>query len=107
MGTFGARMVASGIAVGKGKGHVVATRTLAEKPSHRKGRISKHTRFVRTLVRSILGFTPYERRCLELLKVGKEKRVLRVLRKKLGSLTRAKAKREELSETLRQMRLKQ
>jgi large subunit ribosomal protein L36e len=34
---------------------------------------------VRAVVREVVGFAPYERRVMELLKVGKEKRALKVL----------------------------
>eukprot|EP00299_Pterocystis_sp_00344_P008767 c3453_g1_i2.p1 GENE.c3453_g1_i2~~c3453_g1_i2.p1 ORF type:complete len:114 (+),score=14.26 c3453_g1_i2:42-344(+) len=97
-------MVATGIAVGKNKGHVTTKRELAPRPASRKGRKSKHTTFVRKLVREVTGYTPYEKRCMELLKIGKEKRVLRFLNDRLGSIRRAKAKREELSEIVRTLR---
>merc|ERR1712048_23029 len=97
---------ATGLAIGKNKGHITIRRTLPARPGDRKGRATKHNTFVRSVVREVMGFAPYEKRCLELLKVGKEKRVLRVLRKRIGSLTRAKAKREELAGILRASRLK-
>merc|ERR1712176_33733 len=98
---------ATGIAVGNSKGHKTTKRELAPRPRDRKSqRAGKHTTFVRALVQEVMGFAPYEKRCLELLKVGKEKRVLKVLRKRLGSITVAKRKRESLSEVLRTMRLK-
>merc|ERR1712193_550633 len=106
MGTLLIQMVATGLAVGKNKGHIVAKKEIASLPKHRKGKANKHNKHVRSLVREVLGFNPYEKRCMELLKVGKEKRVLRVLKNKIGDLTRAKAKREELSEVLRVQRMK-
>lgn len=54
----------------------------------------------------VAGFAPYERRLQELLKVGKEKRALKLAKSKLGSHKRAKAKREEMSNVLRSMRAK-
>eukprot|EP00612_Vaucheria_litorea_P003133 CAMPEP_0171463410 /NCGR_PEP_ID=MMETSP0945-20130129/7095_1 /TAXON_ID=109269 /ORGANISM="Vaucheria litorea, Strain CCMP2940" /LENGTH=98 /DNA_ID=CAMNT_0011990203 /DNA_START=17 /DNA_END=313 /DNA_ORIENTATION=- len=98
-------MPKSGIAVGLKKGHTVTERPLAARPANRR-RSNKHVKFVRSLVREVMGFAPYERRCMELLKVGKEKRVLRILRKKLGQLSRAKNKREELTEIIRTSRMK-
>merc|ERR1711953_887566 len=97
------KMVATGLAVGKNKGHIVAKKEIASLPKHRKGKANKHNKHVRSLVREVLGFNPYKR-CMELLKVGKEKRVLRVLKNKIGDLTRAKVKREELSEVIRASR---
>merc|ERR1711974_295679 len=99
-------MTKTGIAVGINKGHKTSERALAARPASRKGRATKHTKIVRSLIREVMGFAPYEKRCMELLKVGKDKRVLRVLRRKLGSLCRAKAKREELQDVIRQSRLK-
>lgn len=50
------------------------------------------------------GFAPYEKRITELLKVGKDKRALKVAKRKLGTHKRAKKKREEMSGALRKMR---
>lgn len=50
------------------------------------------------------GFAPYEKRITELLKVVKDKRALKVAKRKLGSHKRAKKKREEMSSVLRRMR---
>jgi len=73
------------------------------KPNHQasKGKISKHTKFVRALVREVAGMAPYERRICELLKVGKDKRALKMAKRKLGTHRRGKAKREECSNLLR------
>lgn len=65
---------------------------------------SKRTDFVRKLIREVAGFAPYEKRITELLKVGKDKRALKVAKKKLGTHKRAKKKREEMSNVLRKMR---
>jgi len=43
---------------------------------------------------------------MELLKVGREKRALKLLKVKLGTHKRAKAKREECAEELRKQRMK-
>jgi large subunit ribosomal protein L36e len=63
-------------------------------------------RCTHTLRAQVCGFAPYERRLQELLKVGKEKRALKLAKVKLGSHKRAKAKREEMSNVLRAMRTK-
>merc|ERR1711908_141704 len=55
-------------------------------------------------VREVMGFAPYERRALELLRVSKDKRCLRFLKKRLGAHIRAKAKREEMSGVIQQQR---
>ncbi|XVF53590.1 hypothetical protein PTKIN_Ptkin05aG0110500 [Pterospermum kingtungense] len=66
--------------VGLNKGHIVTKKELAPRPSNRKGRIT------------------------ELLKVGKDKRALKVAKRKLGTHKRAKKKREEMSNVLHKMR---
>ncbi|KAG6425672.1 hypothetical protein SASPL_116117 [Salvia splendens] len=94
----------SGIFVGLKKGHVVTPKELAPRPSERKGKTSKRVHFVRSLIREVAGFAPYEKRITELLKVGKDKRALKVAKRKLGTHKRAKKKREEMSGALRKMR---
>ncbi|KAG6400569.1 hypothetical protein SASPL_137409 [Salvia splendens] len=95
----------SGIFVGLKKGHVVTPKELAPRPSDRKGgKTSKRVHFVRSLIREVAGFAPYEKRITELLKVGKDKRALKVAKRKLGTHKRAKRKREEMSGALRKMR---
>uniref|UniRef100_A0A453JM78 60S ribosomal protein L36 n=1 Tax=Aegilops tauschii subsp. strangulata TaxID=200361 RepID=A0A453JM78_AEGTS len=66
---------------------------------------TKRVHFVRNLIREVAGFAPYEKRITELLKVGKDKRALKVAKRKLGTHKRAKKKREEMSSVLRKMRL--
>ena len=45
--------------------------------------LSKKTKFVRELVREVAGLAPYEKRIVELLKVGKDKRALKLAKKKV------------------------
>ncbi|KAF3677414.1 60S ribosomal protein L36 [Capsicum annuum] len=124
----------TGLAVGLNKGHIVTKKELAPRPSDRKGfwmcishallawiivevksdlacliafliqKTSKRIHFVRSLIREVAGFAPYEKRITELLKVGKDKRALKVAKRKLGTHKRAKKKREEMSSVLRKMR---
>lgn len=72
--------------------------------SHFVQKTSKRVHFVRSLIREVAGFAPYEKRITELLKVGKDKRALKVAKRKLGTHKRAKRKREEMSNVLRKMR---
>ena len=60
-----------GIAVGLNKGHETTPIPKRVKPSHLRGRLSKKTQFVRSVVREVVGFAPYERRVLELLRNSK------------------------------------
>ena len=64
------------------------------------GKASKRTVFVRELVREVVGFAPYEKRVMEYLRIGKEKRALKFAKSRLGTHKRGKDKREELSGAL-------
>ena len=64
-------------------------------------RASKRVKFVRDIVREVAGQAPYEKRVMELLKVGRDKRALKLCKRKLGTHLRGKKKREEMSELLR------
>ncbi|KAH9647012.1 60S ribosomal protein L36 [Citrus sinensis] len=81
----------TGLFVGLNKGHIVTKKELPPRPADRKGKTSKRVHFVRTVIR-------------ELLKVGKDKRALKVAKRKLGTHKRAKKKREEMSNALRKSR---
>merc|ERR1719428_2512399 len=82
----------SGLAVGVDHGKALTKRSLKPKQSYAKGKLQKRVKFVREIVREVVGFAPFE------------KRALKVCKNKLGSHKRAKAKREELAEANRQMR---
>ena len=58
-------------------------RELKPRPASRKGVLGKRVRLVRELVREVAGFAPYEKRVMELLKVGKDKRALKVAKRKV------------------------
>ena len=53
------------------------------------------------MIRETGGLAPYEKRIVELLKLGKDKRALKMAKRKLGTHLRAKHKREEISNILR------
>lgn len=87
------------LAVGLNKGHKVTkirmiktagvkrTKTMKLRPSRLKGTQTKHTKFVRDLIREVMGHAPYEKRAMELLKVSKDKRALKYLKRRVsGSL---------------------
>merc|ERR1711931_166090 len=57
--------------VGLNKGHKVTKIAARPKHSRRRGTLTKKSKFVRDLVREVCGFSPYERRCIELLRIGK------------------------------------
>lgn len=58
-----------GLAVGLEKGYHVTKNTRKVRQSRHKGRISKKIRIARELVREIAGYTPYEKRVMELLRI--------------------------------------
>ncbi|KAL6322674.1 hypothetical protein AAG906_015360 [Vitis piasezkii] len=99
----------TGLFVGLNKGHVVTKKELLHALLIERGKLlltktSKRVHFVRNIIREVAGFAPYEKRITELLKVGKDKRALKVAKRKLGTHKRAKKKREEMSSVLRKMR---
>merc|ERR1719198_2608696 len=90
-------MVASGLAAGLNKGFITQKRTLAKRPVSRKGKLGRRVKFVREVVREVAGYAPYEKRIMELLKVGKDKRALKV----------AKKRREDMSMALKKIQAQQ
>jgi large subunit ribosomal protein L36e len=71
-------MVASSMAIGLQKGFIVQKRQVAARPSAKKGHLGKRVKFVREVVREVSGFAPYEKRVMELLKIGKDKKALKM-----------------------------
>ena len=59
------------LVVGPNKGHKVTKNPQAERQSRKRGVNTKKNKFVRETVREVMGFAPYERRALELLRVSK------------------------------------
>merc|ERR1719218_327760 len=76
----------SGLAVGMDRGKRLTKRELKPTISYRKGKLNKRVSFVREVIREVAGFSAYEKRVIELMKVGKEKRALKVCKAKLGAL---------------------
>merc|ERR1712129_95824 len=69
---------------------------MGKKPSNEKGKITARNKLVRDLVREVAGFAPYERRAMELLRINKDKRCLKFLKKRIGQHVRAKRKRGDV-----------
>jgi len=90
--------------IGLNKGHKVTKNITKPRPSRSKGKLYKHTKVIRDIVREVCGFAAYERRAMELLKVSKDKRALKFIKKRLGTHLRGKRKRDELSNVITQMR---
>lgn len=106
-------MARTGIFVGLNKGHQV------EKPeqhprnhrmAHRKGKLNKRVKLVREVVKEISGLAPYEKAMVEMIKTGvpaREKKALKLAKKRLGSHKRSHAKRDELTNWIQAQRKRQ
>ncbi|KAL2165207.1 hypothetical protein VTH06DRAFT_503 [Thermothelomyces fergusii] len=101
----------TGLARGLNKGHKTTARVNKPRPSRQKGKLSNRTKFVRSLVKEVVGLAPYERRVIELLRNGKDKRARKFAKKKasnempaLGTFNRAKVKIEELQRIITESR---
>lgn len=69
---------------------------------------SRHA-IVREVMKEVAGFAPYERRILELIKIGSSatlKRSLKFAKARLGTHRRGKAKREQLLAAYQNMKRK-
>merc|ERR1712216_793502 len=92
-----------GYSLGLNEGFVV-TRTQAKpRPSARRG-LKERSKLIRSIVKSVAGFAPYEKRAMEMYKVQNTKmtkRANRFLKKRLGPIKRAKNKAELLQELTR------
>ena len=51
--------------------------------THDAQHLGKRVKFIREIVREVTGFAPYERRIMELLRVGKDKRALKLAKKRV------------------------
>jgi len=100
----------AGIAVGMERGFIVTKREVPVRPVRSKGRLNRRVKMIREIVREVAGFAPYERRVMELIKIGTAstmKRALKLAKRRLGTHRRGKKKREELQEAVQAMRKKQ
>mmetsp|Transcript_22039 Transcript_22039/g.30866 ORF Transcript_22039/g.30866 Transcript_22039/m.30866 type:complete len:123 (+) Transcript_22039:31-399(+) len=94
----------SGIAVGAGKGFIVTKRPTfkssrkwfaGQKKDEIKNAPGRRVKVARSVIRECVGFAPYERRIMEILKGGgtnPQKRAWRFAKNRLGTHTRAKKK---------------
>jgi len=97
----------SGLFVGLNKGFIVTkpkVNTRKLKPSYKKGRLGKRVSVIREIIREVCGLAPYERKMMEMIRTGvaiKEKKAVKLARRRLGTQTRAQRKREEIHELIR------
>jgi hypothetical protein len=47
-------------------------------------KLTKHTKFIRDIVKEVAGHAPYEKRAMELLKISKDKRALKFLKRRVS-----------------------
>ncbi|KAI0921035.1 hypothetical protein AcW1_004852 [Taiwanofungus camphoratus] len=97
-------MARSNLRRGLNKGHPTTPIPKTVRPSQRKGIQSQRTKFVRSVVREVAGFSPYERRVMELLRNSKDKKARKLTKKRLGTLLRSKRKLEELGTIIQESR---
>lgn len=70
----------SGLVWGIDRGHKTTRRVPAVKASRRKGKLSQRSAVVKSVVREVAGFAPYERRAMELIRNSKVSTLKRSLR---------------------------
>ena len=95
-----------GLVVGLKKGFVVTKRKRQDvsRKQHKRHHHPQRS-LAKEVVREVVGFSPYERRLMELLRNGLDKRALKLAKKRLGTHGRAKKKREMLSQVIASQRL--
>ena len=104
----------TGIFVGLNKGFIVTKPKNGEqafkaKKSYNKGNLNSRVKAVREVITEICGLSPFERRMLELIKTGvvsKEKRAVKLAKRKLGGQKRANSKRDQIQALLLAQRKK-
>ncbi|KAF8826809.1 hypothetical protein HHX47_DHR5000827 [Lentinula edodes] len=97
-------MARSNLSIGLNKGHPTTPIPKTVRPSQRKGIQSTKTKFVRSVIREVAGFSAYERRVMELLRNSKDKKARKLTKKRLGTLLRSKRKLEELGNVIQESR---
>ncbi|KZP32987.1 ribosomal protein L36e [Athelia psychrophila] len=97
-------MARTNLRPGPNHGHPTTPIPKAVRPSQRKGIQSTKTKFVRAIIREVAGFSPYERRVMELLRNSKDKKARKLTKKRLGTLLRSKRKLEELGTVIQESR---
>ncbi|ORY35710.1 putative structural constituent of ribosome [Naematelia encephala] len=94
----------SNIRNGANKGHPTTVIPKKVRPSNKKGVKTEKKTFVKSVIREVAGFSPYEKRVMELLRNSKDKKAKKLTKKRLGTLLRSKRKIEELSNIIAEQR---
>ncbi|BGP01653.1 ribosomal protein L36 [Rhodotorula toruloides] len=69
---------------GLNRGHPTTVIAKVPKPSNRKGKQSARSAFVKSVVREVAGFAPYERRVMELIRNSKDKKARKLTKKRVS-----------------------
>ncbi|XP_054571380.1 60S ribosomal protein L36-like [Eptesicus fuscus] len=92
------------MALGLNKGHKVTKNVRKLRHSRRCGCFTKYIKFVQDMIREVCGSALSVLRDLALFKVSKDKRALKLIKKRVGTHICAKRKRKELSNVLAAMK---
>merc|ERR1719245_2638412 len=93
--------LAKGVAVGRKEDRGFPTTKRAVPKSRAVSNAkSKRRQFVKSVIRDTVGFAPYERRIMDLLKLGNSKRALKLAKARLGTHKRALTKRSQMEQQL-------
>lgn len=71
---------------------------LIKRPYKKIGKATEDRRLAKSIAAEICGFAPYEKKAMDLLKRDQERKCKRFLKKRLGSLKRAKGKQAQLAD---------
>lgn len=72
------------MAMGLNKGHQVTENVRKSRHSCSHGQLTKHTKFVRDVIREVCGFVPYEWRAMDPLEICQDKWDLKFIKEKVG-----------------------
>merc|ERR1712130_941297 len=75
---------------GINRGHPTNRRVLAPRRVQSKGVSSERVKTIRSIIREVTGFAPYERRAMELIRNSKDKRARKFIKRRIGTMGRAK-----------------
>ena len=92
---------ANGIIAGVNRGFQTTKRQRKVMSNARLALPHKRQRAVKAIIADVVGLTPMDRRLVEMLRVGKEKRALKLAKKRLGNFTFAKKRRARMEDYIR------
>ncbi|AXA50355.1 large subunit ribosomal protein L36e [Malassezia restricta] len=89
---------------GINRGHPTNRRILAPRRVHQKGVASERVKTIRSVIREVTGFAPYERRAMELIRNSRDKRARKFIKRRIGTIGRAKRKMDILTTAIAEQR---